>query len=146
MIKHCASHLVACCFPKRKEARFGPRPMLNWRCGQVRTMSNRRKFLIAGALIALSFHANAQDRGKMPRVGVLGWDAISSAGLLEPFRVALQENGYVEGKNVQIEWRFADGRTERAREIAEGFVLAGVDVIVAFSTPAAHAAKGGVEP
>jgi putative tryptophan/tyrosine transport system substrate-binding protein len=102
---------------------------------------HRRNFLIAGALIALSVPANAQPQGKVPRVGVLRWDAISSAGRLQPFREALHQNGLVEGKNLQIEWRFADGRTDRAREIAEEFVRAGVDVIVAFSTPAGHAAK-----
>jgi putative ABC transport system substrate-binding protein len=102
---------------------------------------HRRSFLIAGALTALSVPANAQSRDKVPRVGVLRWDAISSLGRLEPFREALRQNGLIEGQNVHVEWRFADGQTDRAREIAEEFVHAGVDVIVAFSTPVAHAAK-----
>jgi putative tryptophan/tyrosine transport system substrate-binding protein len=102
---------------------------------------HRRQIMIAGALLALCVPASAQPRDKVPKVGVLRWDAISSAGRLQAFREALHENGLVEGKNLQIEWRFADGRTERAREIAEEFVRSGVDVIVAFSTPAGHAAK-----
>jgi putative ABC transport system substrate-binding protein len=102
---------------------------------------HRRSFLIAGALTVLSVPANAQSRDKVPRVGFLRWDAISSVGRLEPFREALRQNGLIEGQNVHVEWRFADGQTDRAREIAEEFVRAGVDVIVAFSTPVAHAAK-----
>jgi putative tryptophan/tyrosine transport system substrate-binding protein len=104
-----------------------------------------RRSLIAGALIALSVPANAQSRDKVPRVGVLRWDAISSAARLDPFREALRHNGLIEGQNVAVEWRFADGQTDRAREIAEEFVRAGVDVIVAFSTPAAHAAKNATQ-
>ena len=96
---------------------------------------HRRSFLIAGALTVLSVPANAQSRDKVPRVGFLRWDAISSVERLEPFREALRQNGLIEGQNVHVDWRFADGQTDRAREIAEEFVRAGVDVIGHFRHP-----------
>jgi putative ABC transport system substrate-binding protein len=102
---------------------------------------DRRSFL--GAIVLLTAPGAAPARGprKLPRVGVLTWEAATSATRLEPFRSALVENCLVDGHTVEIEWRFADGRTDRARELAEEFVRTSVDVIVAFSTPAGHAAK-----
>jgi len=64
-----------------------------------------------------------------------------SASLQEPLRQGLRENGYVEGQNLLVEWRAADGRPERAKMLAQELVRLNVEVIVANLTPAVQAAK-----
>jgi len=83
--------------------------------------------------------AEAQPAGKIPRVGalVLG---LPDRGLA-PFRQGLQDLGYVEGKNILIEDRFAEGKAERLPELAAELVGLKVDVIVAYAFQAARAAK-----
>lgn len=59
----------------------------------------------------------------------------------EGFRQGLREHGYVEGQNITVEWRSAEGRTERANALAAELVRLKVGVIVAEFTPAVQAAK-----
>jgi putative ABC transport system substrate-binding protein len=105
----------------------------------------RRDFLIAtGALLAASFAAEAQPSRRTYRVGYLaaGWGSGTAyLRTLEAFRQGLRELGWVEGENVLIEYRFAEGRFERLPALAEELVRLNVDVIVASPTPAALAAK-----
>ncbi|HVE48703.1 MAG TPA: ABC transporter substrate-binding protein [Casimicrobiaceae bacterium] len=91
---------------------------------------------LAGAIAP----ATAQPLAKMHRVGYL---AVGSAerGLQNPFRDGLRELGWIEGRNVVIEYRFAEGRPERLPELAAELVRSNVDIIVAQPTPAAMAAK-----
>jgi putative tryptophan/tyrosine transport system substrate-binding protein len=104
----------------------------------------RRKFLAAlgGAAAAWPLAARAQQPGKLPTVGFLVSGTPAShgqwfAGLAQ----RLRELGWIEGRTVAIEYRWAEGRTERAAEIAAEFVQRKVDVIVTAGTAFVVAAK-----
>jgi putative ABC transport system substrate-binding protein len=99
----------------------------------------RREFLVlsgASALSVASFSARAQK--KMPRIGVL---LLAGPELMGPFPQAMRDLGYVEGKNIQIEVRSAQGQASRLPELAAEMVRSKVDVIVASLTPAVTAAR-----
>src|SRR5712664_2137563 len=100
---------------------------------------NRRAFLTAlsGSLLAAPPAVEAQQAGKVYRVGYLS----SSATIIEPFRHALRELGYIEGQNLVIEARLAGGKIDRLPGLATELVRARVDVIAAVSSPAITAAK-----
>jgi putative ABC transport system substrate-binding protein len=103
---------------------------------------DRRRFLVtslAGGLAA-SVAAEAQPPAKVYRVGFLAFSA-PDPSLDGAFRRGLQDHGYVEGRNVAIEYRSANGQMNRLSERAAELVALKVDVIVAGSTPAALAAK-----
>ena len=103
----------------------------------------RREFitLLGGAAVAWPIAARAQQVGKLPTIGFLGGQTPSTAGQwLAAFEQRLRELGWIEGRNVAIEVRWAEGRSERAAEIAAEFARLKVDVIVT-SGPAVFAAK-----
>jgi putative ABC transport system substrate-binding protein len=86
--------------------------------------------------------AQAQQSGKVPEIGFFDAGTHSSASLrLDAFRHGLRELGYVEGKNIFIEYRFAEENLSRLPELAAALVRMKVDVIVARSTPVIRAAK-----
>jgi ABC-type uncharacterized transport system substrate-binding protein len=86
--------------------------------------------------------AEAQQPGKMPRIGFLASGSpYSFASQTEAFRLGLRELGYVEGQNIGIEYRYAEGRIDRFAELATELVRLKVDVIVTASTPGVLAAK-----
>ena len=89
--------------------------------------------LTAGAvLIALSVPANAQDAKKVPRIGFLVPASLSAVSVrTEAFRRGLRDLGYVEGQNVTIEWRSAEGKLDRLPGLAAELVSLKVDIIVA---------------
>ena len=100
---------------------------------------NRRALLIAGALAPLAAYAQS---GKVYRVGMLEIrSANANRANLESFLRGLKEAGYVEGKNLAIDYRSAEGRSDRFRELAQELIRAKPDVIVTRGTPAALAAK-----
>ena len=104
----------------------------------------RREFitLIGGAAAAWPLTAHAQQAGKVPTVGYLGGaTAISQRAWVAAFVQRLRELGWIEGRTVAIEYRWAEGRAERYAEIAAEFVRLKVDVILAGGTEAAVAAK-----
>ena len=97
---------------------------------------------IWAVLLALSFPAGAQQAKKIPRIGFLASvSASSDADRIEVFRQGLRELGYVEGQNVTIEYRWADGKFEQLPDLAAELVRLKVDVIVAVVTQASLAAK-----
>src|SRR5262245_7478339 len=87
--------------------------------------------LFAGALLAAAVVAEAQQPAKAPRIGFLGGSSPSAiSARIETFRQGLRELGYVEGKNIFIEWRFAEGKFDRLPDLAAELVRLKVDVIV----------------
>ncbi len=107
-------------------------------------MNNRRKLLVAlgaGALAA-PLTSFAQQKGKVWRIGFLGAASASgTAGRVEALRAGLRDLGYVEGKNLVIEFRWAEGNFERLPQLAAELVRFKVDVLVTAGTPAILAAK-----
>jgi putative ABC transport system substrate-binding protein len=103
----------------------------------------RREFisLIGGAAVGWPLTARAQP-GKTPTVGFLGASTPAAAGQwVAAFAQRLRDLGWIEGRTVAIEYRWAEGRNESMAEIAAEFVRAKVNVIVAQGTQAALAAK-----
>ena len=103
-------------------------------------MIDRRTFIgtLAGGLLASPFITFAQRPTKIPRIGVLGNE---DSPPWEGFRRGLRELGYVDGRNVTIEWRWSEGRTDRLPALAVELVQLKVDIIVASGTQAVRSAK-----
>ncbi len=104
----------------------------------------RRDFiqLIVGSAIVWPRAVNAQQAAKVPRIGYLGYSPPASERLFaEAFSQGLGDLGYVDGQNVSIEFRSAEGKPERLPELAAELVGLKVDVIVTPATPGALAAK-----
>jgi putative ABC transport system substrate-binding protein len=111
----------------------------------------RRTFmaLVSGGLLATPLAAEAQQAGKVARIGILSPASPSDAGgkpsdlavLFAAFREGLRELGYVEGQNIKIESRWAEGNYDRLSGLAADLVRLKVDVIVTYGTPASQAAK-----
>jgi len=105
-----------------------------------------RATLLALCVLAVPLSAEAQPAEKVYRIGYLSiGSSPSTPGIytrpLEGFRQQLRELGWVEGRNIAIEFRFADGRADRLPGLAEELVRLKVDIITASPTPAAMAAK-----
>ena len=107
-------------------------------------MNRRRELVIAlgvGALVA-PLPSFAQLQGKVWRVGFLSPTSASfSSPYTDVFLKGMRDLGYVEGKNLVVEWRFADGKLERLPGLAAELVQLNVDVIVAGGSPAISAAQ-----
>ena len=104
---------------------------------------HRRTFLgtLAGSLLALPLTAEGQQAAKIARIGFLSGSLAANPHLPEAFRQGLRDLGYVEGRNVVIEYRDAEGQFDRFPALAADLVARKVDVIMATSTPSALAAK-----
>src|SRR5262245_15655089 len=104
---------------------------------------NKRKlgsFALCAMLFALWLPAEAQQPGKIPRIGYLGpFTPSASAALLEAFRQGLRELGYVEGQNISIDYRWAEGTPDRFPALAAELISLRVDVIVTQSNAAVAA-------
>jgi putative tryptophan/tyrosine transport system substrate-binding protein len=97
---------------------------------------------LSASLFALCLSVQAQHPAKAPRIGFLtAVSASSFAGRTEAFRQGLRELGYVEGKNIVIEYRYGDGKTDRLNQLADELVHIKVDVIVTGGAPATISAK-----
>jgi putative ABC transport system substrate-binding protein len=98
----------------------------------------RREFisLIGGAAVAWPLAATAQQRSRIPHVGI-----IDDAPIWDHFRRSLHDLGYVEGQTIAFEYRTAQGEPVHLAEAATDLVRLPVDVIAVFGTPASRAAK-----
>jgi len=98
--------------------------------------------LVVAVLLAVGVTAEAQQPKKVPRIGFLGGASASFyAARTNAFRQGLNERGYTEGKNIVIEYRYAEGKFDRLPDLAAELVGLKLDVIVAAPTPSVLAAK-----
>jgi putative ABC transport system substrate-binding protein len=98
--------------------------------------------LLAVVLLALGVIAEAQQPKKVPRIGYLGAASPSaSSERIEAFRQGLRELGYVEGKNIVIEYRYPEGKPDRLPALAAELVRLKVDVIITSGPSVTRAAK-----
>ena len=108
-------------------------------------MTTRRELLFAlgvGTLAAPLASFAQQQPAKVARIGFLGPASASGyASRVEALREGLRDFGYVEGKNIVIEYRWAEGKYERLPELAAELVRLKVDVLVTSGTPDTLAAK-----
>ena len=87
--------------------------------------------LIAVALVAFAVIVEAQQPKKVFRIGYLSnTDAATDSSRAEAIRLALRELGYIEGQNIAIEYRYSEGKRDRAPELAAELVRLKVDIIV----------------
>jgi len=98
---------------------------------------------LGALLFALCGPAQAQQPAKLPRIGYLSGtgDSNNSGPQIEAFRKGLRDLGYIEGKNIVVEYRYLEGKQDRSRSLVTGLVRANVDVLVAVPSPAIRAAK-----
>src|SRR5215470_13540198 len=90
--------------------------------------------LFAGALLAVAVTVEAQQSKKVPRIGYLSnADAATDSARAGGIRLALRELGYIEGQNIAIEYRYAEGKVDRAPELEAELVRLKVDIIVVAS-------------
>ena len=106
----------------------------------------RLSLVVAACILAAPLAANPQQAEKVYRIGYMSIPSRQSAGDLidRVFLPALRARGLVEGKNLVIEWRWADGEPERLPGFAAELVAHGVDLIVAPQSDSAKAAKRAV--
>jgi putative tryptophan/tyrosine transport system substrate-binding protein len=108
----------------------------------------RREFitLLGGAAVAWPVAARAQQTAKVARIGILG---LASEAAVAPYvdavRAGLRDHGYIEGKNLIIEYRFGDGNYGRLPALAAQLVHLNVDVLVTFAAPGTQAAKSATK-
>ena len=106
-------------------------------------MIPRRAFVTGSiALLATPLAVEAQQAGKVARIGFLGPETVSgSKSRVDALRAGLRDLGYVEGKNIVIEFRWAEGKYDRLPDLATELVRLNVDVLVAAGEKAVDAAK-----
>ena len=103
--------------------------------------------LIAVVLLAVAVTAEAQQSKKVTRIGFLsGTDAVTDSARAQAIRLALRELGYIEGQNIAIEYRYAEGKRDRFPELVAELVRLKVDIIVvAGGTEQVRAAKNATK-
>jgi putative ABC transport system substrate-binding protein len=102
--------------------------------------------LFVVALLAVGVTAQAQQPKKVPRLGYLSnGDPASDSTRSKAIRLALRERGYIEGQNIATEYRYAEGKVDRAPELAAELVRLKVDIIVTGGVPLIRAAKNATK-
>ena len=109
--------------------------------GRTALLTNRRAFLGMLGLIIAPRMTEAQQAVKVARVGVLANNPDANPHMVEAFLQALRDFGYVEGRDLVMEYRSAEGKLERYPALAAELVALKVDIIVAGNATAALAAK-----
>ena len=120
-----------------------PKPVLSFAEGSA--IQNRKWmgiFAIALTLVFGGVEARAQQPKKVPLIGYLSMrDPAGESSRYETIRLALRERGYIEGQNIATEYRYAEGKLDRAPELAAELARLKVDIIVAAGDPGVRAAK-----
>jgi ABC-type uncharacterized transport system substrate-binding protein len=97
---------------------------------------------VCALLVALSFAVEAQQPTKIPRIGYLSpGDANGSSASVEPFQQGMRELGYIEGKNILVEYRYAEGKLDRIPSLVAELVQLKPEVLVVISLLSIRAAK-----
>jgi putative ABC transport system substrate-binding protein len=136
-MKEISSKRVPVSCSDNRQSKTCPEP-----CRRIQNLKWAGLFAIVVALTVGGARAEAQQTGKVVRIGFLDNSTASgSAGLLEAFRQELSKLGWIEGKNIKIEYRFAEQKPERLPALAAELVRLKVDLIVVTGTPMALAAK-----
>ena len=102
-------------------------------------------FALCAMFFAVWFPVYAQQPAKLPKIGWLAVRPASAAFAIESFQREFGKLGYVEGKNIVFEYRYAEGNVDRLATLAEELVRLNVDVLIAPNTPAAIAAKNATK-
>src|SRR5215475_10806255 len=126
----------------KPDRRRGLAPLAASRDGEINM--KRREFigLLGGAAAAWPLAARAQQAAKLPTIGFLGQSTRSATSeWTAAFVQRLRELGWIDGRNVAIEYRWGEGRNERFAQIAAEFVRLKVDVLVTAGTPQVLAVK-----
>ena len=107
-------------------------------------MNSRRKIIALGLSgLAMPLRLFAQQPDRVPRIGFLISETLSGqASRVGALRAGLRDFGYIEGKNINVEIRTADGNYDQLPKLAQELVNIKVDVLVAFGAKAVMAAKG----
>ena len=131
---------------------YGPAVMSKLRSPHRRSDSPLRAYTLIAVFILLPFlllaplAADAQQAGKVPRIGYLGLTSPSDRpSLLDAFRQGLRELGWVEGQNIFIDYRYAEDRVDRLPDLAAELVRLKVNIIVSLGTQGVTAAKNATE-
>ena len=110
---------------------------------KVITRQSLTMVLALSAILMVSISVEAWQAGKVPRIGILapGSSALPTSAYHDSFRQGLRDLGYIEGKNIFIEIRYAEGKQDRLSDIATELVKLKVDVIVTSTRPGVLAAR-----
>lgn len=109
-------------------------------------MSKLACYTLCALLCVNSYPVEAQDSKNIPRLGFLSANAAQNeSDRLAVFREGLRELGYIEAKNILIEYGFADGKLDRLPELAAGLVRVNVNIIVTAGNEAVQAAKNATQ-
>ena len=102
--------------------------------------------LLVGIILGITHLADAEQANKVPRIGILvGGSASSDSARINALRQGLRELGYIENKNIGIEYRYAEGKLERLKELAAELVRQRIDIIVTAGPAATGAAKASTD-
>ena len=105
-------------------------------------MKNIFRLVLIIVVVGWGGFAEAQQPSKVPRIGFLSsFDTAMESPTLEAFRLGLRELGYVEGKTIEIEYRYAEGKLDRLPDLAAELARLRVDVIVTRGSTGVKAAK-----
>ena len=98
-------------------------------------------FALGALLVALCFRRRRSNHGEIPRIGIVRGDRNAPAPSIKIFQQALQDLGYVEGKNIQFEYRYTEGSKDQAASIVAELVSLKVDILFSTQAIVIHAAK-----